>query len=75
MSDLEKFKYNSIASQLEKDLPNHAEKDRVKYLDLLTIMVDDHTVLELEVNGGKESFTHFINNYADRLLEWKSKST
>lgn len=73
MNILDKYKFDSIATQLRIDLPNHTEEERTKYIDLLEIMLDNHMISELEVNGGKENFTRFIDTYADRLLEWKYK--
>ena len=73
MDILDKYKFESISAQLRLDLPNHSEDERAKYIDLLEIMLDDHMISDLEVNGGKENFTRFIDAYADRLLEWKYK--
>jgi hypothetical protein len=69
----DKYKFNSITAQLKLDLPNHTDEEHTKYIDLLEIMLDDHMISELEVNGGRENFTRFIETYADRLLEWKNR--
>lgn len=69
----DKYKFDSIVAQLRLDLPNHTDEERTKYIDLLEIMLGSHMVSELEVNGGKENFTRFIDIYADRLLEWKNR--
>ena len=73
MDILDKHKFDSIVAQLRLDLPNHSEEETTKYIDLLDIVLEDHMVEELEVNGGKHNFARFIDNYADRLLEWKYK--
>lgn len=69
MDTLDKYKYDSITAQLRLDLPNYTDEERTKYIDLLEIMLDNHMIYGLEVNGGKENFTRFIDAYADRLLE------
>lgn len=71
MSMLEKFKIDSIVAQLKIDLPNHSENERDRYVELLEIMLENHEIEALEVNGGKENFIRFINKYADKLLHWK----
>lgn len=73
MDILDNYKFDSIVAQLRLDLPNHSEEERAKYIDLLNIVLEDHMVEELEVNGGQHNFTRFIDTYADRLLEWKCK--
>lgn len=71
MNSLDKHKLESISAQLRLDLPNHPEDDRAKYIDLLEIMLEDSEIADLEVNGGQENFTRFIDKYADKLLAWK----
>ena len=71
VDEIRKFKISSITAQLQLDLPNRSEDERAKYMDLLEIMLDGYMVMDLEVNGGKENFTRFIDLYADRLLAWK----
>lgn len=71
MNSFDKHKLESISAQLQLDLLYHLEDERVKYIDLLNIMLEDHQIADLEVNGVKENFTRFIDTYADRLLEWK----
>lgn len=73
MDILDKYKFESISAQLRLDLPNHSEDERAKYIDLLEITLDEHMISDLEVNGGKENFTRFINTYANKLLAWKSQ--
>lgn len=73
MDELEKYKFASIVAQLKLDLPNRTDEERAKYIDLIEIMLESHMIEELEVNGGKQNFHHFIDTYADKLLTWKSK--
>ena len=73
MDALDKFKSESIFAQLKLDLPNHSEDERVKYFDLLKIMLEDHMIEDLEVNGGDHNFSKFIDMYADKLFKWKSE--
>ena len=75
MDEVDKFKMDSIVAQLRKDLPSHTEEERAKYLDLLEIMLDDQMIGDLEINGGKENFTLFVDKYADKLLAWKSQKS
>ena len=70
----EKFTFDSITAQLKLDLPNHKESDMAKYVDLINLMLEDYMLLDLEVNGGKLNFINFIDNYGDKLIEWKSKT-
>ena len=71
MDALEKFKIDSIVAQLKRDLPNLTEDKRATYVNLLEVILDDHEIEALEVNGGKENFICFIDKYADKLLQWK----
>lgn len=75
MDALDKLKTNSIIAQLKLDRPDCTEEERVAYIELLEIMLEDHMIEDLEVNGGKENFTRFLDKYADKLLEWKYKLT
>jgi len=71
MDVLDKYKFESISAQLKLDLPDHPEDERARYIDLLEIMLEDSEIADLEVNGGQENFTRFIDKYADKLLAWK----
>ena len=73
MDALDNLKTNSIIAQLKLDRPDCTEEERVAYTELLEIMLDDHMVENLEINGGKQNFVQFIDKYADRLLEWKNR--
>ena len=75
MDEVDKFKIDSIVMQLKRDLPNHTEDERAKYVDLIEIMLESYMIEDLEVNGGKENFTRFIDTYADKLLAWKSQKS
>lgn len=74
IAELEKFKIDSITAQLRLDLPNQAECQRVEYINLIKIFLEDYMVLDLEVNGGKLNFNRFIDQFSDKLFMWKKES-
>jgi hypothetical protein len=74
MDVLDKYKFDSITAQLKLDLPNHTKEDRAKYIELIEIMLESYMLEDLEVNGGKQNFTRFIDSYADKLFAWKSQN-
>jgi hypothetical protein len=73
IADLEKFKTDSITAQLRLDLPNQAEYQRIEYINLIKIFLEDYMVLDLEINGGKLNFNRFIDEFSEKLFLWKSK--
>lgn len=72
MDLIEKFIYDSISAQLKLDLPHYKDCDRAKYVKLIRVMLEDNWIIELEVNGGKHNFKHFLDNYSDKIFELKS---
>lgn len=73
IAQLEKFKTDSIAAQLQPHLPSQAEHQRVGYINPIKIFLMDYMALDLEANGGKLNFNRFIDQLSDKLFIWKSE--